>query len=66
MNPNRQIMYQSKIGLIEDWVKLPTKKEMDAWRDKNTPGWNNKKYRVVTKVTSTPTKRPAEVILTLK
>lgn len=62
MNPNRQIMYQSKIGLIEDWVKLPTKTEMDAWRDKNTPGWRVN-FRVVTKVTATPTKKPAEVIL---
>ena len=38
---------------IQDWVQLPTKNEMDAWRDKNTPGWK-KEFKVVTKVIVTP------------
>ena len=45
------------LGAIQDWVQLPTKVEMDAWRKKNEYPIV---YRVVTKVIVTPTKRVAE------
>ena len=51
----RNLRYRILNYEIQDWVKLPTKPEMDAWRDKNTPGWKNKKYNVVTEVVVTPT-----------
>ena len=59
----RNLRYKLLNAEINDWVQLPTKDEMDAWRDENTPNWR-KKYKVVTKVIVTPTiKRHAEVVL---
>jgi len=59
----RNFRYRLLNAEINDWVQLPTKPEMDAWRDENTPGWR-KRYRVVTKVIVTPSiKRHAEVVL---
>ena len=49
----RNIRYRLLNCEIQDWVQLPTKPEMDTWRDKNTPTWRNK-YRVITKVIVTP------------
>jgi len=59
----RNFRYRLLNAEINDWVQLPTKPEMDAWRDENTPGWR-KRYRVVTKVIVTSSiKRHAEVVL---
>lgn len=51
----RNLRYRLLNCEINDWVQLPTKPEMDAWRDENTPGWRNK-FKVVTKIIVTPTK----------
>jgi hypothetical protein len=51
----RNIRYRLLNCEIQDWVQLPTKPEMDVWRDENTPGWRNK-FRVVTTIIVTPTK----------
>ncbi len=40
--------------MLQDWIQLPTKSEMDVWRDINTPGWRNIEFRVVTDVVVTP------------
>jgi hypothetical protein len=48
---------QRFLAPMQDWVQLPTKVEMDAWRKKNEYPIV---YRVVTKVIVTPTKRVAE------
>ena len=49
----RKIRYNISNCEIQDWVQLPTKPEMDAWRDNNTPSWR-KEFKVVTKVVVTP------------
>ena len=50
----RNLKYRLLNCEVQDWVQLPTKPEMDAWRDKNTPNWR-KEYKVVTEVVVTPT-----------
>ena len=59
----RNLRYRVLNCEIQDWVQLPTKPEMDAWRDENTPNWR-KEFKVVTEVIVTPSiKRHAEVVL---
>jgi hypothetical protein len=50
----RKLRYNISNCEIQDWVQLPTKPEMDAWRDIHTPNWR-KEYKVVTEVVVTPT-----------
>ena len=54
-----QIRHDYGRGVIQDWVQLPTKTEMDLWRDENTPGWRVN-FRVVTKVIITPSMEKKE------
>ena len=54
-----QIRHDYSRGVIQDWVQLPTKVEMDAWRKKNEYPIV---YRVVTKVIVTPTKLVGAVL----
>ena len=51
----RKLRYKISNCEIQDWVQLPKKPEMDAWRDIHTPNWR-KEYKVVTEVIVTPTK----------
>ena len=51
----RKLRYKISNCEIQDWVQLPTKPEMDAWRDIHTPNWR-KEHKVVTEVIVTPTK----------
>ena len=50
----RKLRYNISNCEVQDWVQLPTKPEMDAWRDIHTPNWR-KEYKVVTEVVVTPT-----------
>ena len=50
---------QRFLAPMQDWVQLPTKVEMDAWRKKNEYPIV---YRVVTKVIVTPTKLVGAVL----
>jgi len=49
----RHIRYRLLNAEINDWVQLPTKEEMDVWREKNE---KLHVYKVVTKIIVTPTK----------
>ena len=58
----RKLRYNISNCEIQDWVQLPTKPEMDAWRDIHTPNWR-KEYKVVTEVVVTPTIERVGVVL---
>ena len=49
----RKLRYNISNCEVQDWVQLPTKPEMDAWRKENQKPFV---YKVVTKVRVTPTK----------
>ena len=50
---HKYIAFIQSAQYITDWVQIPTKTEMDLWRDENTPGWRVD-FKVVTKVIVTP------------
>ena len=49
----RNLRYRVLNCEIHDWVQLPTKEEMDAWREKHEKLFT---IKVVTSVIVTPTK----------
>ncbi len=42
----RKIIYDAKNHIIQDWVQLPTKVEMDAWREKFEKGYEPSKTKI--------------------
>lgn len=44
---SRKLIYDAKNHIIQDWVQLPTKAEMDVWREKFESGWKPKKTEII-------------------
>jgi len=42
------LTYLADNRVIQDWVKLPTKDEMDLWRKQNTSTWKCKQKTFIT------------------
>ena len=49
----RKLRYNISNCEVQDWVQLPRKEEMDAWREKHEKPF---KINIVTNITVTPTK----------
>ena len=56
---SRCLRYQLLNHEIQDWVQLPTKVEMDAWRLKHEKPFFYGQVKVVTSVTINPQTKPS-------